>query len=1073
MKNDIFNLRALLIACFLMVGLSAFAQTTVKGTVIDGANGEPIIGASILEIGTTNGTITDFDGNFELRVQPGAKLSISYMGYKTQELAAQPMMSVKLGEDSELLDEVVVVGYGVVKKGDATGSVTAIKPDDMNKALTTNAQDMLQGKIAGVNVVAADGTPGGAGSITIRGGASLNASNSPLIVIDGLAMDNNGIQGVANPLAMVNPNDIESFTVLKDASATAIYGSRASNGVILITTKKGAKGAKPQVSYAGNLSIGTLVNRMQVLTGDQLRGYATALGHNEDKTKTLGTANTDWQDQIYRTTVSTDHNISVMGGVKNATVDMPYRASVGYTLSNGAIKTSQMQRVTASLNLSPSFLDNHLNFNINTKGLYNYARYSADVVGAALSMDPTMPVRGEAVNANGDVLVAQSVLDNWFDGYYQRVVTPSGYNDDAWPYTWNAQTTGNPAAALAHKDDRAHAGSFVGNIEADYKIHGFEDLHIHANFGADYSFGKQTTSYPIYSRDNHYFGRNGWSEKSKYNLQFSAYVQYGHDWEEAKQHMDVMVGYENQYFYRHEQAEYNGLYQLTNNDTALAGQPYDPYTNIYITDNALQSVYGRVNWNGWDQILVTATFRADASSRFAKYDSNGKNARWGLFPSVAIGWKIKETFLKNVHWINDLKLRVGYGITGQQDIGLDYYYMPTYTKTQDHSHAFYPVLDGGADNPLYAGTDANGNAVYNTSRPGVYNTDLTWEKTYTSNIGIDFAFLNNRINGNIDYYHRRTKDLLSDVNVSAGSNFKNQMKGNIGSLYNQGVEFAINAVLIDTKKFKWDLGYNMAWNQNKITKLLSDDPDYFVPVGGISSGTGNQIQAHKVGEAAYSFLVYETKAMTDDQGVMRYYFVDRNKDGQINDKDKYIYHNPAAPVTMGLQTKFQFYGFDLGITLRANIGNYVYNDVLAGNLQWVEADKVYQNQNGGYHSMLTSAFSCYYGDNMRSDDIRTYVWNEAAQAYQVGVDAKTGEVVKNSNWYASDFFVENASFLRIDNITLGYSFDKVVKGRVYCTVSNPCVFSRYKGLDPEVGGGIDNNIYPRSMTTTLGISLQF
>ena len=1069
MKNNIFNLRALLISCFLLAGLSAFAQISVRGTVIDAANDEPIIGASILEIGTTNGTVTDFDGNFELQVRSGAKLSISYMGYKTQELDAAPVMNVRMGEDSELLEEVVVVGYGVVKKGDATGSVTAIKPDEMNKGLTTNAQDMLQGKIAGVNVVAADGTPGGAGSITIRGGASLNASNSPLIVIDGLAMDDNGIQGVSNPLSMVNPNDIESFTVLKDASATAIYGSRASNGVILITTKKGSNGSKPKVSYAGNLSIGTLTNRMQVLTADELRGYATALGHNEDKTNTLGTASTDWQDQIYRTTVSTDHNISIMGGVKNSVVDMPYRASVGYTLQNGAIRTSQMQRVTASVNLSPSFLDNHLALNINTKGMYIYNRYPASVVGAALSMDPTMPVKGQAVNANGDVLVAQNVLDNWFDGYYQRVVTPSGYNDDSWPYTKNAQTTSNPAASLAHKDDRANAGSFVGNVEADYKIHGFEDLHLHANFGADYSYGKQKTILPVYSYDNHYFGWNGWSDMSKYNLQFSAYAQYGHDWEESNQHFDVMVGYENQYFYRHTNSEGSGFYQTTNNDAELAGQPYNVYVSEYITDNALQSVYGRIIWNGWDQILLTATFRADASSRFAKLNSKGENARWGYFPSVALGWKIKETFLKDVNAINDLKLRLSYGITGQQNLGVDYYYLPTYTIAQDH--AYYPVLDGGATNPLYAGVDANGNAVYYTSRPGVYNTDLTWEKTYTSNIGIDFAFLNNRINGNIDYYHRRTKDLLSTVNVSAGSNFKNQMLGNIGSLYNQGIEFAINAVLVDTKNFKWDLGYNVAWNQNKITQLLSDDEDYFVPVGGISSGTGNTIQAHKVGEAAYSFLVYETKKMTDEQGVTRHYFVDRNQDGQINDNDKYIYHSPAAPVTMGLQTKFQFYGFDLGITMRANIGNYVYNDVLASNLQWVEADKVFQNQNGGYHSVLKSAFNCYYGDNMRSDDIRTYVWNKETQAYEVGVDK--GALVKNSNWYASDFFVEKASFLRIDNITLGYSFNKTVQGRAYITVSNPCVFSAYKGLDPEVGGGIDNNIYPRSMTTVMGVSLQF
>jgi len=423
-----------------------------------------------------------------------------------------------------------------------------------------------------------------------------------------------------------------------------------------------------------------------------------------------------------------------------------------------------------------------------------------------------------------------------------------------------------------------------------------------------------------------------------------------------------------------------------------------------------------------------------------------------------------------VNEINDLKLRIGYGVTGQQDLGLDYYYLPTYTWTRDDAHAYYPVLNGGTSNPLYVATDANGNAVYKTARPGVYNTDLTWEKTYTSNIGLDYAFLNNRINGSIDYYHRRTKDLLSSVNVSAGSNFKNQMMGNIGSLYNQGVEFAINAVIIDRKNFKWDFGYNVAWNENKITQLLSDDPDYFVGTGGISSGTGNTIQCHKVGESANSFLVYETKQLTDENGNTRWYVVDRNGDGQINQSDKYIYHNPVAPVTMGLQTKFQFYGFDLGLTMRANIGNYVYNDVLAGNLQWVETDKVFQNQNGGYHSVLATAFNCYYSDMMRNNQMG--VISTEGKIISTAVDSKGQGTF--SEWYGSDFFVENASFLRIDNITLGYSFaEPKIQGRVYVTISNPCVFSKYKGLDPEVSGGIDNNIYPRSMTSVVGVSLNF
>lgn len=1077
MKNN--NLRISFLSLFIIIGMTAFAQVNIQGTVVDAATGEPIIGATIVVVGTTDGTITDFDGNFLVNVPANATLQISYVGYKAQDikLNGQTTLNVKLSEDSEQLEEVLVVGYGVVKKNDATGAVTALKPDEMNKGLTTTAQDMLQGKIAGVNVVPADGTPGGAANIVIRGGASLNASNNPLIVIDGLAMDNNGIKGVANPLSMINPADIESFTVLKDASATAIYGSRASNGVIIITTKKGKTGGKMQVSYNGNVSFGSVINRMDVLTGDQLRGYATALGHGSDKTDWLGSASTDWQDQVYRTSVSTDHNVSLMGGFKDKNVDMPYRASIGYTLQNGAIYTSQMQRVTASLNLNPSFLDNHLNFNFNAKGMYIYNRYPASVVGSALSMDPTMPVYGEATNMNGDVIGASTqVLNDFFGGYYQRTTYPANYGDPYWTYTKNAQTTANPVAALEHKNDRANSGSFIGNAEVDYKIHGLEDLHLHANFGADYSYGKQVTTYPAYSYDNHYYGWDGWSDESKYNLQFSTYIMYGHDWEPQKQHFDAMIGFENQYFYRHTSNEGCGYYRETNTLTdpegnPLAGQPYNVSKGEWATDNALQSFYGRINWNGWNQVLVTATFRADGSSRFAKKNSEGKNARWGLFPSVAIGWKINETFMKHITAVNDLKLRIGYGITGQQDLGLDYYYIPTYTWTQENSHAFYPVLEGSqGENDLWAGTDANGNNVYMTARPGVYNTDLTWEKTYTSNIGIDYAFLNNRINGSIDYYHRRTKDLLSNVNVSAGSNFRNQMMGNIGDLYNQGVEFSINAVLIDRKHFKWDMGYNVAWNENKITRLLSDDPDYFVSCGGISSGTGNFVKVHKVGEAAGSFFVYETKKMTDADGNTRYYVVDRNGDGQINQSDKYIYKNPVAPVTMGLQTKFQFYGFDLGITMRASIGNYMYNDVLASNLQWVEPDKVYQNQNGGYHSVLTTAYNCYYGDNMRSNQMGWVSQDGTIKGQAVGSNGQGSF----SEWYASDFFVEDASFLRIDNITLGYSFNKSkISGRAYVTVSNPCVFTRYKGLDPEVNGGIDNNIYPRSMTTVAGLSLNF
>ena len=1094
MKHNFLSFRAVLMAFLLMTGMTVFAQVAVQGTVTDAANGEPIIGASVLEIGTTNGTITDFDGNFNLNVKAGARLAISYMGYKTQELDAAPSMNVRLGEDSELLDEVVVVGYGVVKKNDATGAVTAIKPDDMNKGLVTTATDMLSGKIAGVNVTSSGGAPGAGATIRIRGGSSLAASNDPLIIIDGLAMDNNGIQGVSNPLSMVNPADIETFTVLKDASATAIYGSRASNGVIIITTKKGANGSKPKFSYEGNVSMSNLVNRLETLSGNEMRAYATALGHPNSKTKWLGLYNTDWQDEVYRAAMATDHNFSVTGGTKN----MPYRFSLGYTYQDGIVKTNNMQRVTASMNLNPSFLDKHLVFNLNAKGMYIYNRYAAGVTGAALSMDPTQPVRGgnpsrydgtdaTIKGAGGVTMTETEIANTYFEGFYQRA-TRGNYGDPNWPYTVNRNTTGNPVAALEQEHYTSNSGSFVGNLEGDYKIHGFEDLRLHANFGADYSYGKSDTHIGPYSFSNFYYGWEGWEKTRKYNLLFTAYAQYAHDWEDAQQHFDIMAAYEWQHFYRDGSRDGWGSYPTNSlladgTPNPLAGQMKEDTRSQYrwMTENYLVSFFGRLNWTGWNQVGLTATFRADGSSRFHK------NNRWGFFPSVAAMWKIKESFadLRDNNTISELKLRINYGITGQQEIGQgDYPYFATYYASQPH--AYYPV---GGENYLFY--DANGKVVYDGSgtqvydadglplyynyRPDAVNPELTWEKTTTYGAGIDYGFLNARITGSIDYYYRITNDLINVVNVPAGANFRNKVVSNIGSLYNQGVEFSINAVAIDkTKapsKFKWDLGFNFTWNENKITKLNAADNDstYYVPTGGISVGTGGSIQAHKVGYSASTFYVYKTEKGVDENGQTMYYAVDMNKDGQVNGEDRYMYKAPMAPFTMGFQTKFQFYGVDLGITLRASIGNYVYNGVLAGGIYNVAPDNVYTNLQGGYCGLTRTAYNTYWS-GMKSDGMSALVWDEAKSAYVTG-DAF-------SDWFLTDYFVENASFLRCDNITLGYTFDdKVTKNklhaRIYATISNPFVISGYKGLDPEIFGGIDNNIYPRSMTTVLGVSLQF
>jgi len=1073
MKKTTMNIfRTISLALMLMVGSTAFAQLAVQGTVIDIENGEPIIGASVLEVGTTNGTITDFDGNFSLTVHVGAQLAISYMGYKTQELAAAPSMYVRMGEDTELLEEVVVVGYGVVKKNDATGSVTAIKPDDMNKGLQTNAQDMIQGKIAGVNISTDGGTPGGGAAIRIRGGSSLNASNDPLIVIDGLAMDNNGIQGVSNPLSLVNPADIETFTVLKDASATAIYGSRASNGVILITTKKGKSGQKLKVSYDGNVSVGSVLKHMQVFTGDELRAYVTGAGQSAKSNYYLMNDNVDWFSQIYRTAISTDHNVSLTGGFKNKNVDMPYRASIGYTLNNGSVKNSQMQRVTAALNLSPSFLDNHLMFNINAKGMYIYNSYEPGISGAYLDKDPTQPIysTGDLTNIDGQPILAgetngvqyyltKDELDEHWDGFFQPLGTSSSvtgpYDDPYWMYS--LRSTANPLAMLKHQSNKSNAGQFVGNFEATYKVHGFEDLVLHANFGADYSFGKQVNENSMLGTANHYTGWKGFEQKKKYNLQFNCYAQYGHDWEKANQHFDIMAGYEWQHFYNEYLSEGSGIYPMTNADPTKRGQPANAYHGEGKGENYLVSFFGRLNWIGWNQIMVTATVRGDGSSRFSR------DHRWGVFPSVAVGWKIKETFLKDVNSVNDLKLRLGYGITGQQDGIGDYSYMPTYSQTTGHT-SYYPV--GGENyatedydaNIVPVVKDADGNTLYISDRPNAFNPNLTWEKTTTYNAGIDFAFLNNRISGSIDYYFRNTTDLLNNVNVAMGTNFRKRVMSNIGSLQNQGVEFAINAVVLDYgKKFKWDLGYNVTWNQNKITKINGEETMIDGSGYGGDGLSGKSITKYAIGYATNTFYLYEARKNYREDGSQYWYIIDQNNDGSIDELDKVFKHNPVAPVMMGFQTKFQFYNFDLGISFRANIGNYVFNNVIASRLQNVPAGNLARD--GFYKNLPVDVFNTYYVDGYNMQ-----IWD---------TDGKS--IIGNAEYSITDRFLENASFLRCDNITLGYSFQKSkVSGRAFCTVSNPFVITKYSGLDPEVGlGGVDNSIYPRSMTTVLGINLQF
>ena len=956
----------LILGLFLSVG--AFAQIEVKGHVKD-ATGEPIIGATVRVEGTQTATITDFDGNFVLKANQGDDITVSYIVYQPQTVKAAPTVEIILQDDAAVLNEVVVIGYGAVKKSDLTGSVTALKPDTKNKGLVVNAQDMMQGKIAGVNVTTAGGAPGTGASIRIRGGSSLNASNDPLVVIDGVPMDNNGVKGLSNPLSMVNPQDIESFNVLKDASATAIYGSRGSNGVIIITTKKGRKGSAPQVSYSGSVTMSVKKKTIDVLDGDEYRALAKRVyaGHmSEEKILSeLGDANTDWQKEIYRTAWSHDHNVTLAGALGN----VPYRVSLGYTDQQGILKTSDFKRYTAALNLNPSLLNDHLVLNLNAKGMWAKTQYAnTGAIGAAIAFDPTKPIHGS--NSN-------------FANYWEWEVPGESLNDPAWATTTNRNATSNPVALLDLNDDRAISRSFIGNADVDYKIHGFEDLRLHLTLGADISEGKQWTDVENSSPAAIYYGNHGWDRITKRNLTLSAYAQYYKDFAKVH-HFDIMGGYEWQHFWRSQKKSYWGAYPSTNAEKP--GEYHDWSMTRYKTENYLVSFFGRLNYILMDRYYITATLRDDGSSRFKDH--------WQLYPSAALAYKIsEEKALKSVDWLSDLKLRLSYGKTGQQDGIGDYNYFAVYAMNTGVG-SYYDISGNGT-----------------LARPDAYDPNLKWETTDTYNVGFDFGAWNQRFTVGVDVYFRKTTDLLNKADVAAGTNFKNTVMTNIGSMENKGVEVTLGLKPLQTDNWYWTIDYNFTYNHNEITELIGDDPNYFVPTGGIGGGTGVNAQAHAVGHPAYSYYVYQQ--VYDAKGKpIEGQVVDRNGDGVITESDKYYYKSPMAPVTMGLSSRLEYKKWDLGFSLRASIGNYVFNNLMSGNVN-LSAGELYSSGNNFFGNRPVAALD--------------YNW----QTYDL--EAKL-----------SDHWVQNGSFLKCDNITLGYSFDSLFKGgnykgiggRIYATASN-------------------------------------
>ena len=974
--NIQFPLRMLGLILGLFLSVSAFAQIEVKGHVKD-ATGEAIIGATVRVDGTQTATVTDFDGNFVLKANQGANITISYVGYQNATVKAAPSVEVTLVDDETVLQDVVVIGYGSVRKSDATGSVTSVEADQLNKGLATSPADLLQGKTPGVQVTTNSGAPGAGAKIRIRGGSSLSASNDPLIVIDGLPISSTEISG-GDLLNTINPNDIESFSILKDASATAIYGSRASNGVILITTKKGKAGAKPRINVDMSGTFKTVAKKVDVLSADAFRDFFTAnYGDNADAMAALGNANTKWQDEIYKNAFAEEINASVTGGYvsKEQAFKMPYRVSAGFLNNDGTLKTTGMSRGTLGFNLTPTLFDDRLTINLNAKGVFTHNKFADEgAIGAAVQYNPLKPV----------------------DHKWESNGAP------------NTMSTLNPVAMLDEQHKSSYIRRFIGNAQFDYKFKFLDGLRANLNIGIDYS---TTSGWNVTDEGSeisyHNKVENGTGLWEKYTqkrndktLEF--YLAYARELKEIYSRFDVLAGYSWQHFYNETTSE------KESNDghhTRLYGDP-----TLFKTESYLISFYGRLNYTFMDRYLLTFTIRDDGTSRF-------QNNKWGVFPSAALAWRVnEEPFLRNVDWLSNLKLRLGWGITGQQNINQgDYPSIATYHTNQHGSYYWF------------------GNNEIIPITPKGYAAQIKWEETTTYNIGLDFGFMRNRINGSIDVYKRKTNDLLNRVPVAAGTNLTNYLLMNVGDMENKGIEVALNVVPFEKKDLRWELGVNVSYNKNEITKLTaSDDPSYpGVETGGISGGVGNNIQIQKVGNPINSFYVLQQ--VYDEAGKpLEGVYVDRNHDGQITDDDRYVYYKPDADVNIGFNTELNYKKWTLSAAFRASLGNYVYNNV-ASNTE-MKAD------------MWTNNFIC----------------NRVSTAPETNFQQAQ---------YKSDYYVQNASFLKLDKVTLAYNIASWV--RVNFTAQNVFTITKYKGVDPEVANGIDNNMYPRSRNFILGASFNF
>lgn len=962
------------------------AQTrTIKGEVTDAQNGEALIGATVMVEGEKGGTVTDFDGNFSLQVSSSAKkIKVSYIGYIDKVLSISDNMKVKLESDSKALADVVVIGYGTARKSDLTGSVATVKSKDFNKGLVSSPEQLINGKVSGVQIMSNSGSASAGSTIRVRGGASLNASNDPLIVLDGVPLEQGGISGnSSNFLSMINPSDIESMTVLKDASSTAIYGSRASNGVIIITTKKGQQGAV-KVNFNTTNSLQTRAQMVDMLSRDEFVNVINQFGTDNQKSL-LGTANTDWNDEVYRTAFGTDNNLSVSGSIDKW---LPFRVSVGYYNQSGLVRKDNVERWTGNVVLTPSFFQDHLKLTINAKGTLNNNSFNnGGAVWAAATFNPTIPV-------------------------YSGNDKYGGYNEalDADGYPVNAGVR-NPRGLVDLYDSKSKVSRFIGSMDVDYKVHFLPELKLHATVGADYAKGDGTVYVPAYAAQSYNKDESLGGSDYKYGPQknenrlLTLYANYAKYFEDIKSNVDLTAGYDYQYWKSTTPLYYTKSAAGTNLSTVKASD----YRHVML------SYYGRINYSFDGKYLLTATVRRDASSRFSK------DTRWGTFPSVALGWTLtEEPWLKNQKVLSNLKLRASYGVTGQQEGIGNYNYLPVYT---------YSV----------AGTEAFINGQYiNTYRPEAYVSDLKWETTTSWNFGLDFGFLDGRIGGAIDFYTRKTKDLLASVPTAAGTNFSKTILTNVGNVDSKGIEVSLNATPIQTKDWEWNLSYNFTWQNMKVKNLslIKGGSQTNVKVG--PSIDAYQFQVLSEGYEPYMFYVYHQLYDSKTGKPIEGAYADLNNDGEINESDLYRYHSPAPKYIMGLSTSLRYKQLTLGMSFRANIDNYVYNGM----------------------GMSTGAFETVSYNNSQLNNLNTSF-------------LKTGFKTRQ---YLSDYYVENASFLKLDNLSLSYNVGKINKWAsltVSAMVQNVFTITGYSGTDPEVPNGMDNSFYPRPRTYSVSLGLQF